>query len=146
MAGSSQYKTKQRAELLAYLQTTKGTHVTASDVNTYFQNHGMKIGTATIYRQLERLVEAGLVNKYFLAKSNGAYFEYVDKEEHCQQGVCFHCKCEGCGDLIHLKCDEMEEIQHHLLKGHGFTLNPVRTVLYGICDNCSEESKGVEVR
>ena len=45
-------------------------------------------------------------------------------------------KCEKCGKLIHLHCDELEEIQTHILKEHRFKMDPMRTVFYGLCENC----------
>ncbi len=135
MATNTQYKTKQSEELLSYLRTTKGSHITANDIVAHFEAQGKKIGLATIYRQLERLVDGGLVNKYYLAQGGGAQFEYIDKEA-CAP-LCFHCKCQKCGTLIHLQCDSLEHIQSHLEAGHGFTLDPVRTVFYGICKDCS---------
>lgn len=137
MATGSQYKTKQSRELLTYLRTTKGTHITAADVVAYFENQGKRIGLATVYRQLERLVDGGLVNKYYLAQGGGAQFEYVDKEEDCAP-LCFHCKCQQCGTLFHLDCESLTHIQSHLLAGHGFTLDPIRTVFYGTCQSCSK--------
>ncbi len=136
MVATLQYKTKQRKELLAYLRSVSGSHVTVHDISNYFQQKGEPIGTATIYRQLDRMVAEGLVNKYILDQVNGACFEYVDKTEHCQQPTCFHCKCEHCGQLIHLKCEELEQIQEHLFSQHCFTLDPLRTVFYGLCEQC----------
>ena len=140
MATSSTYKTKQGTQLLAYLRSTKGGHTTVNDISAYFHAQGTPIGMATIYRQLDRLVESGMVNKYNLSQSSSAFFEYVDREESCHQQTCFHCKCQACGILIHLKCGEMEEMQHHLLKGHGFSLDPVHTVLYGLCQGCTKST------
>lgn len=136
MTPNTTYKTKQSEELLSYLRTTKGNHITANDVVTHFDGQGKKIGLATVYRQLERLVDSGLVNKYYLAQGGGAQFEYIDKEEQCAP-LCFHCKCQKCGALIHLSCTSLEGVQSHLQSGHGFTLDPIRTVFYGICKDCS---------
>lgn len=135
MAESSKYKTKQSQELLAYLRTTKGSHVTANDVTAHFVGQGKSIGVATVYRQLDRLVDTGLVHKYHMPQTNGAYFEYIDREQDCNPH-CFHCKCQKCGALIHLKCQELEQVEAHLLQGHGFVLDAVHTVFYGTCDNC----------
>jgi Fur family ferric uptake transcriptional regulator len=49
---------------------------------------------------------------------------------------CYHCKCEVCGKLIHLHCEEIKELQAHLFREHHFQLNPMRTVMYGICEDC----------
>lgn len=134
MSTQSKYKTKQRDILLKYLQNSSG-HVTAGDVCDYFKAQGASIGQSTVYRQLEKLVDEGVINKYIIDGNSPACFEYVQDACH-EDAVCFHCKCEKCGKLIHLHCDELEEIQHHLYEEHHFKINPMRTVFYGICDDC----------
>ncbi len=131
----SRYKTRQRETLLAYCRTVSGSHFTAGDVCAYFRSQGTAISQSTVYRQLESLVDEGIINKYIIDGNSPACFEYVGADAH-EGEVCFHCKCEKCGKLIHLHCDELEEIQSHLLKEHQFKLDPLRTVFYGICDQC----------
>ena len=130
------YKTKQREILLDYLASRPGTHITANDVCEYCKGQGAKVAQATVYRQLERLVDEGLVNKYIIDSNSPACFEYVDQELHNDTDVCFHCKCERCGKLIHMQCEELRGIQEHLFAAHGFALNPLRTVFYGLCAEC----------
>ncbi len=134
------YQTKQREILIDYLETIPGQHFTAGDICEYFRNSEISIGQSTIYRQLEELVAEGIVNKYFLSQTDPACFEYIGKDSHRDGKICFHCKCEKCGKLIHLHCDELVEIQSHLMKEHDFTLDPVRTVFYGICGSCREQN------
>ncbi len=130
------YKTKQRSILLEYLETVPGIHFTAGDVCSYFKEHGDPIGQATIYRQLESLVDEGIINKYIIDANSPACFEYVGSDAHAEAEACFHCKCEKCGRLIHLHCDELKSIQAHLYDKHHFRLNPMRTVFYGLCEKC----------
>ena len=130
------YKTRQHGLLLDYLKTVPGVHITASDVCSYFEENGATISKATIYRQLESLVDEGILNKYILDPNSPACFEYVDENSHAGPDVCFHCKCEKCGKLIHLHCDELKEIQNHLYNEHRFRMDPIRTVFYGLCDEC----------
>lgn len=136
MNEKNQYKTRQREELLAFLRTTKDEHVTASDVCRHFERCGCHIGTATVYRQLERMVDEGLVNKYSIDAATPACFAYIG-ERH-EEGTCFHCKCERCGKLIHMRCEELESIGAHVLEHHGFRIDPMRTVFYGLCGQCQE--------
>ena len=136
MNSRSKYRTKQREQLLHYFETVPGVHITAGDVCAYFRQQGTPIGQATVYRQLERLVDEGIVNKYIIDGSSPACFEYVGTEIHEDAEPCFHCKCEKCGKLIHLHCEELEGIQAHLYQEHQFKLNPLRTVFYGLCDEC----------
>ena len=132
------YRTKQRERLLAYLQSVEGKHITAAEVYRYFHNGGTEISQSTVYRQLERLVDEGLLNKYIIDAGTPACFEYVGTHSHAQSSVCFHCKCVQCGKLIHLHCEELEAIGGHLRSEHGFALDPQRTVLWGLCESCQK--------
>lgn len=136
MNQKSLYQTKQRKELLAYLEMTAGHHITVQAICAYFKEQGKPVGTATVYRYLEHMVEEGLINKYMIDAGSPACFEYTGGRAECRDAVCFHCKCEKCGRLIHLHCDELKGLQDHLLEHHQFRLNPLRTVLYGVCEDC----------
>ena len=133
----TQYHTRQQEELLNYLRTTEGRHITAAEVCAHFRSLGLAIGTATVYRHLERMVAEGIVAKYQVDGSSGACFEYLSREKSCHPQNCFHCKCEDCGKLIHLHCHEVAALGRHLQAGHGFALDPLRTVFYGLCSECS---------
>lgn len=137
----SQYRTKQREALLAYLRSVPGQHVTAGDICDHFASTGAPIGTATVYRQLESLVDEGLVNKYIIASGSPACFEFVGEEVHRDEQICYHCKCEKCGTLIHLHCEELSGLGEHLSLHHGFTVDPMRTVFYGTCADCRRRSR-----
>ena len=139
MIAKSKYKTKQREILLDYLKTVPGKHFTAGDICEYFRAQGASIGQSTVYRQLEELVNEGIINKYVLDPNGPACFEYMAEDDHCEGEVCFHCKCEKCGKLIHMHCDELIGIQQHLSAEHQFKLDPMRTVFYGLCEECSEK-------
>ncbi len=135
----SKYNTKQRGILVEYLKSVAGNHVTATDVCNYFKDQDAAIGQSTVYRQLERLVDEGIVNKYIIDANSPACFEYNghdDHDDHKHGETCFHCKCEKCGSLIHLKCEEISGIGEHLFEEHRFRLDPKRTVFYGVCENC----------
>ena len=136
MNQKAKYRTKQQRLLIEYLQTVPGMHITANEVCSYFEEKGASISKATIYRQLECLVDEGIINKYIIDGNSPACFEYIGKDRHIDADVCFHCKCEKCGKLIHLHCDELEEIQVHLYEEHRFKMNPMRTVFYGLCEQC----------
>ena len=135
MAERSKYKTRQSEFLLKYLKSRAGEHVTAGDVCAYFKRQGLPVGQSTVYRRLENLVDEGVIKKYALT-GGSACFEYVGEDACEGPDHCFHCKCTGCGRLIHLHCEDLEEIQEHLLEEHGFRIDPMRTVFYGLCEDC----------
>ena len=139
MNSRSKYKTKQRDVILKYLQSHKGVHVTAGDVCDYFKEQGTPVGQSTVYRQMESLVDEGVINKYIIDGNSPACFEYAEPESHCTEGICIHCKCEKCGRLLHMHCSELEKAFKNLLDKKSFKVDPVRTVIYGLCEECAGE-------
>ena len=133
--GIIKYKTKQQELLLSCFKAMQGRHFTAEDVSAYFQKQNISIGIATIYRQIEKFVAMGVVQKYFLGEQNAACFQYMGEECHKEVSH-FHLKCEKCGTLIHLECHDLEKLSSHLMAEPGFALDPFRTVFYGLCENC----------
>lgn len=165
----TQYNTKQHDEVLEYLKSVRGQHVTAAEVyedlarkaeyeslSRKAEPEGLpkknedpadrqekpeavsrKIGKATVYRQLERLVEEGFADKYIIDQNTPACFEYIDHNE-CGEGICVHGKCLKCGRLFHLHCDELLELREHLEEHHGFTPDFHHTVIYGLCEDCAK--------
>ena len=100
----AQYKTRQLLEIEDFLKNNENKHVTVNDIILFFKQQGKNIGKATVYRHLDRMVSDGTVHKYMLETGDSACFEYVEGED--VHPVCFHCKCEKCGKLIHLECTE----------------------------------------
>lgn len=139
MQNKASYKTKQGDELRSYLESVPDRHITAADVCDYFRRSGKSIGMATVYRQLERMVDEGIVAKYNIDPNSPACFQYLG--QHSGESVCYHCKCQVCGRLIHMRCQELPELQKHIWEHHGFAIDPVRTVFYGVCQQCREEGK-----
>lgn len=136
------YKTKQQDLLLSYLKEMQGRHFTAEEIHHHFEEKKLSIGIATIYRQLEKLVLEGKLQKYVIDEHSAACFEYIGSDcETFPNGQHFHLKCEICGKLIHLECEELSEISTHLQKEHDFFLNPFRTVFYGKCSECQKSEK-----
>lgn len=134
MSNKSSYKTKQREEMQKFLENTNGDHFTASDVSDYFRKQNIRIGTTTIYRRLEELVSAGIVKKYFIDEVSSACFEYIGDNPNGK--LCYHLKCEKCGKLIHLHCDEITSFEQHISGHHDFIIDPAKTVFYGTCAKC----------
>ena len=134
------YKTKQSNEILSCLQSFRGNHITVQMILHYFSEQGKNIGIATVYRQLDKLEQEGLVRKFISDGKNGACYQLIG--EDCHDNVNhYHLKCERCGKLIHLHCDTLDSLEEHILAQHGFGVNPLKTVFYGICKECAEKNE-----
>lgn len=136
MKNDSGYNTRQKEKLLSYLISNKDEHTNVAGISAFLAAEGTPVGTATIYRQLDRLVDQGLVRRYSIDGKTGACYQYVDSDAGCHQH--FHLKCKNCGRLIHTDCDHLSEINEHMLQHHGFTVDSSMTVFYGICADCRE--------
>jgi Fur family ferric uptake transcriptional regulator len=138
---AQRYSTKQGQAIAAYLATTRSDHVTVEAIEAHFREDGSPIGRSTIYRQLERMVEAGSARRFETGAKQSACYQYVSagQQADCQRH--FHLKCERCGRLIHQDCVELAGIAEHLKTQHGFTIDPLRTVFYGICAECARKEE-----
>ena len=130
------YNTKQREEVLLFLQSMPGEHITVNDICNHLAESGVAVGMTTVYRQLDKMVEEGIVKKYVIDASSAACYEYVDSNSECKENGCTHLKCTGCGKLIHLHCDDVKATERHILEEHGFKTDMTRTVIYGLCEKC----------
>ena len=122
--------------MLKYMEERDGEHFTAADIYQFFKKSGSSIGRTTVYRQLEELVSAGEVKKYVIDENTSACYEYIGG--HACHPESYHMKCERCGKLIHLECDEIAALEAHIAEHHDFRLDPLRTVFYGICRECEQ--------
>ena len=92
------YKTRQRERILRLLTENAGRHLSVDEVVDHLRGQGEPVGKSTVYRYLDRLVEQGLVRRYFVEERTGACYQYAGGEERCREH--FHQKCIGCGMLL----------------------------------------------
>ena len=135
----SNYNTKQKDLLSSYLKETGGKHFTVEDVCKHFASKNCEIGVATVYRYLEKMVGEGVVSKYIIDEHSAACFQYLDEKVCDRKHEHFHLKCEKCGELIHLESKALSSVQNKIETQYGFSLDPKRTVLYGLCSACNEK-------
>ena len=136
------YKTSQKERLLDFLVKNKEKHTNVQEISAYLRSEGTPVGTATIYRQLDRLVESGSVRKFVIDGKTGACYQYIENEKECREH--FHLKCLSCGKLIHLSCGQLIGINRHIAEHHGFIVDPLQTVFYGKCAECSAAESETE--
>lgn len=130
------YKTKQKETILSFFLKNKDRHLTAAEIVRHINESGENVGTATVYRYLDKLVSNGIIRKYFLDDKSGACYQYIEKNENCHEH--FHLKCIVCGELLHIDCSHLKSISEHVFSHHEFRVDNSRTVLYGRCKNCEK--------
>lgn len=129
------YKTKQGELITALLKKYSEKHLTADEISELLRKQGNAVGKATVYRNLDKLTAVGQVRRYTLEDGSPACYQYIESE-HCREH--FHLKCLSCGEVIHLECDYLDDLNKHLLEHHAFEVDNSKIVLYGICGNCKK--------
>lgn len=124
-----------RLKILQLLETAEHHHMSAEDVYKALMEQGEDVGLATVYRVLTQFEQAGIVERHNF-ENNLSVFEIVREGHHD------HLVCDHCGKIVEFHRAEIEEIQEHVAKEHGFKLSGHSLVLYGICDSPECQSAG----
>lgn len=132
----TEYNTRQRALIIEFLKENSA-HVTVRDIIQHLSEQGIRVGTATVYRTLDKLCALGVVRKFVVDERSGACYQYTHGAE-CDEH--FHLKCVSCGALIHMDCGFLEQMEKHIFEDHGFTVSSGKTVIYGLCADCNPKS------
>lgn len=131
------YKTKQKTAILQCVKNMGDKHFTIDALCEILIKNGNAVGRTTVYRMVEKLSNDGVLRKFVMPQGESSCYQYVGEHNHCHEH--FHLKCEKCGNLIHMDCDEMNSLAEHIKSHHGFSLNPLKTVIYGVCEGCAEK-------
>ena len=134
MIKSGGYKTRQR-EKIEEIFALSGGHETVDSLLEKLNEKGENIGRTTVYRTLLKLESEGKARKYSAAPGESVCYQYISDNHHCDEH--FHLKCECCGRLIHIECDHITELSRHISDTHNFRVNNLKTVLYGVCEQCA---------
>lgn len=137
MTESKGYKTKQREVILKVLTNNAERHLTAEDIVFELRENGDVVGKTTVYRYLDKLVSEGLVRKYSFEEGTSACYQYSGGNVECAEH--FHLKCVVCNQLFHVECDYLNELADHVFQHHRFKIDNSKTVLYGVCEECSQK-------
>jgi len=128
------YSTKQQQAVLHCLETRGEAPLTAAALAEELRQNGSPVGLATVYRQLERLAQSGMVHK--VNTEEGAFYQYCPHQAEAHHS-CFLLRCEDCGRIVHLDCVHLQHLYDHLETEHHFRIDPRRTILTGLCQTCS---------
>ncbi|MBR3641365.1 MAG: transcriptional repressor [Oscillibacter sp.] len=132
------YRTRQQQAVLDCFARRPDAARTAAEVAQELHESGQNVGLATIYRQLEKLEHAGEVHK--VVTPEGAFYRYCPHAKG--HADCLLVRCEKCGRIEHVDCEELAKFAGHMAEHHRFRLDLRRTVLAGTCERClGEEAK-----
>ena len=106
-------------------------HLSVEEIEAELKKRGERIGKATIYRTMEILVRAGLVEDHDFGDGFKRY-EHVFGHQPLHE----HLVCTNCRKVVEFKRREISRIQHEVAREHGFIPQRHRLEIYGLCPEC----------
>jgi len=131
LRGRGQRVTGERLALFDEIFAQHG-HIDADELLRAMQARGSKISRATVYRNLDLLVECGLARKQRLG-SRGFLYEHV----HGGQQNHDHLVCTGCGRVVEFVSPGIAALQAEICRAHGFEPSRHTLQIAGLCNRCA---------
>ena len=108
-------------------------HPSAEYIYDILRKADSNISLATVYRNLNKMAEAGKVKK-ILGLEDRAHFDH-NTFEH------YHFICEKCGKIYDIAKEVAPDIIKKTQDKTGFTINSHDIVFHGICLECKKEER-----
>ncbi len=106
-------------------------HIDAEQLLAALKARQLKVSRATVYRNLEVLVDCGLVRKQRLGQDRFLY-------EHIHAGMSHdHLVCGGCGRVVEFVSPGIAALQAGICRAHGFSPNHHQLQILGLCNDCA---------
>ena len=119
--------TRQRLAVFDYLSQVDH-HPTAEEVFLSIKRKLPQISLATVYKNLETLVECGVASK--LTYGDGSARYDIRTDHH------YHTRCIKCGKVSDLEPEESSELLGLIKPQKGFEVVEYRVELVGYCQQC----------
>lgn len=127
--------TRQR-DLVAGVVLGADRHLSVDDIAAALREQGEHVGTATIYRALDTLVDAGFLRAHDFGEGFRRY-EAIDRG-----GAHGHLICRRCGRVTEFALDQLERALPLLADQHGFLAERYGVELHGLCRECRRREVG----
>ena len=131
------YNTRQKQLVFEAVRDNCDKQLSCDEITFILASNGTPVGKTTVYRQLEKFVNEGIVRKINAHNSKSFVYQYVDKNLDCDSHL--HLRCTECGEYVHLGCDFISKVNEHIFLHHNFTVDNSHTEIVGICGKCSAE-------
>jgi len=95
-------------------------------------DHDPSVGRATVFRALQALQDAGIVQHVSLSGNQAGYLLCATAGHH------HHLVCQRCGTIQDLAEAEVAPFLTALEHGHGFHADHASFTVYGTCASCTD--------
>ena len=121
--------TRQRAAIIALLDTVDEFR-SAQELHDELRRRGENIGLTTVYRTLQSLSAAELVDMVRTDTGESVYRRCSAHDHH------HHLVCRSCGSAVEVSGREVEAWAAEVAQAHGFSDVDHTIELFGTCADC----------
>ncbi len=108
-------------------------HPTADEVYALVKKHLPRISLATVYRNLELLARAGLIQAVEIPGQARRYDG--SPEEH------FHIVCSECGQIADVKLSSHHSLENSIIEDCGYEVHGYFLEFRGLCPKCKQKMR-----
>lgn len=105
-------------------------HVSVPEIEQLLVGRRVQVGKATVYRTLELLVKAGLLQEHDFGEGFKRY------EPLAARGYHEHLICVRCGRVEEFATERVERMSTAIAEEHGYLHHHHRWEIYGECREC----------
>jgi Fur family ferric uptake transcriptional regulator len=123
-------------DVIAELVIGSDGHESVGTIAAQLRARGERVGTATIYRTLDLLVQSGLVRANEFGEGFRRFERAAGKERH------EHLVCGRCGRVVEFANERLERMLPVIADEHGFRHERHRVEIFGTCRQCLQRELG----
>lgn len=120
--------TRQRAAISALLETLEEFR-SAQELHDELRARGENIGLTTVYRTLQAMAAAGVVDTLRADTGESVYRRCSEQHHH-------HLVCRGCGSTVEVGAREVEAWAARVAAENGFADISHTIEIFGVCSTC----------
>ena len=120
--------TRQRAAISALLENVDEFR-SAQELHDELRRRGENIGLTTVYRTLQTMATAGLVDTLRTDTGESVYRRCSEHHHH-------HLVCRTCGATVEVEGAAAEKWAAEVAKEHGFSDVSHTIEIFGVCGDC----------
>ncbi len=127
--------TPQRQTILEELRKAHS-HPPADEIYERVRRRLPRISLGTIYRNLEILVEQGMVNKLEYGGFQRRYDGRLERH--------YHVRCARCGSVEDVEAEQLRQVEQGISRKTDYTITGHRLEFIGFCPACSNAGPGAD--
>ena len=130
MSGTAVRSTRQRAAISALLENVEEFR-SAQELHDELRRSGEGIGLTTVYRTLQSMASAGLLDTLRTDSGEAVY-------RQCSQHHHHHLVCRICGSTVEVEGGQAEAWAAEVAAEHGFSDVSHTIEIFGVCASCRQ--------